>query len=392
MVDFSKELEGLDRSGLKRMLHEVEGPQDRILRSGGREYLNFSSNNYLGLANHPELRRAAMQGLERYGVGSGAARLVNGSQSPAHRLEEKLAQFKNAEAALVFNSGYHANLGALSSLAGAGDAIFSDELNHASMIDGIRLSKAERIVYPHNDLSSLEEKMQVARKNLKADATLWIATETVFSMDGDLAPLKELAALAKQYDAWLYLDEAHATGIFGAKGAGLWEAEAPDFPSERLVQMGTLGKALGCFGAYIAATQTVSDFLLHKARSFVFTTALPPSILEAALCALHLVEKQPDLRRQLAQHLEQFEAMAQQKIPGWTSRVQSPIIPIPVGDPLKAVALSDWLREKGFWVQAIRPPTVPLGGSRLRVTLMATHRPSDLQQLVDALAAGMKMI
>jgi len=390
MVDYVKEIERMNQAGLRRTLTEIEGPQERILRSGGLDYLNFSSNNYLGLANHPELREAARRALDVYGMGAGAARLVNGSQSPAHRLEERLAEFKNAQAALVFNSGYHANVGALSVLAGEGDAIFSDALNHASMIDGIRLSKAERILYRHNDVQDLRDKLSQTRARLGTDATLLIATESVFSMDGDLAPLKELSALAEEFQAWLYLDEAHATGVFGQRGAGRAEAEGLAACHERLIQMGTLGKALGCFGAYIAAPKAVVDFLLHRARTFVYTTALPPSLLEAALAALRIVSEQGELRARLWQRMGSLKEILGERFPGKKIEVFSPIFPLRVGDPKKAVALGDFLREEGLWVQAIRPPTVPEGTSRLRLTLMATHTEEDLLRLGEALERAWK--
>ncbi|MFO1464084.1 MAG: 8-amino-7-oxononanoate synthase [bacterium] len=379
-------LNDLDAAGLRRELREVEGPQGRLLAHRGRDYLNFSSNNYLGLAEHPVLRAALRSASEEWGLGSGASRLVTGSQSPVHRLEAALAEFKGTEAALVFNSGYHANLGALSCLVGEGDVIFSDALNHASMIDGMRLGRAKKVVYRHNDMADLRERLRAERATAAPRAQFLIATETVFSMDGDLAPLEELLALAKEFEAWLYLDEAHATGVFGAKGAGLYEAVAHQWRGEeRVIQMGTLGKALGCFGAYVAAPRVVVDYLVNRARPFIYTTALPPALAAAALEALRLCVAEPERRAQLQARMTQFHAGLTRLFPDSAPRVVSPIVPLRTGDSSRALALSRALAEQGLWVTAIRPPTVPEGTARLRVTLMATHTEADLQGLCHAL-------
>lgn len=373
-----KTLAELETAGLRRDLKEMQGAQGRMLRHQGRDYLNFSSNNYLGLADHPALREAMERGLRDWGLGSGAARLVTGSQGPVHRLEEALAEFKGTEAALVFNSGYHANLGALSCLLGEGDRIFSDELNHASMIDGMRLSKAKKVVYRHNDLDDLGDKLREERRLAAPGAQFLIATETVFSMDGDLAPLESLLRLAEEFDAWLYLDEAHATGVFGPTGAGLFETLAErGRHAGRVIQMGTLGKALGCFGAYIAGPRVLVDFLMNRARPFIYTTALPPALAEAAREALRIVVGEPERRRTLWERVKDFDAGAGQ--------AQSPIVPVVVGEAEAAVAMSRELAERGFWVSAIRPPTVPEGTARLRVTLMATHTKEDVENLKSAL-------
>jgi len=383
-------LAGLEAQGLRRELREIRGPQGRTLRHGNREYLNFSSNNYLGLAERPELREAMRRGLEAWGAGAGASRLVTGSQSPWHRLEAAVAEFKGTEAALVFNSGYHANLGALGCLVGAGDWIFSDELNHASMIDGMRLGKARRQVYRHLDVEDLRQKLRVARGESGKAAQFLIASESVFSMDGDLAPLGDLLALAEEFDAWLYLDEAHATGVFGGSGAGLLSTLPSEQKGrERAIQMGTFGKALGCFGAYVAAPRIVIDYLLNRARPFIYTTALPPALAEAALAALRLCVEEPQVRQRLHERMTQFQGLLTQLLKVPNSARPSPIFPIPLREALRAVAVSQALAEQGFWVTAIRPPTVPEGTSRLRVTLMATHTPEDLTQLAQALAAAL---
>jgi 8-amino-7-oxononanoate synthase len=360
-----------------RSLREVASPQGRLLHFNGRDYLNFSSNDYLGLAASPELRSAFVRGIERWGAGAGASRLVNGSLQAFHDLERALAEFKGSEAALLFNSGYHANLGVLSCLVGEGDVVFSDELNHASMIDGLRLAKAERIRYRHNDLNDLRERMAQARESGKKGQYL-IATETLFSMDGDRAALNGLIELSAEFDAWLYLDEAHATGVYGPTGAGCFEEFRGDpRVKDRVIQMGTLGKALGCFGAYVAGPRVLIDYLINQARPFIYTTALPPALAEAALEALGLLRSKPELRDRLWQRIGQTRAAGK--------GLDSPILPLVVGTSEKALELSQALFDKGYWVNAIRPPTVPEGSARLRITLSAFHEPDDLRRLLQAL-------
>ncbi len=389
---YQTELDKIVSSGNLRILREISGPQGRILHHQGKEYLNFSSNNYLGFAESEELRIAFKRGLEKYGVGSGASRLINGSMSPFHQLERALAEFKGTEAALLFNSGYHANLGALSSLVREGDVIFSDELNHASMIDGIRLSKATRIIYRHNDVEDLRNKLIDYHSKRNPNSIFLIATETVFSMDGDLCRLQEISDLAKEFHAILYLDEAHATGVFGKHGAGLVEElQLSNQLGNCLIQMGTLGKALGCFGAYVAGPKIIIDYLIHRARSFIYTTALPPAVAETSLESLKMVTESTDRRKLLWERVKQFRKEIQQKIPTQQIQVVSPIIPIVVGSSERAVALSQLLFEQGMWVNAIRPPTVPEGTARLRVTLMSTHTQEDISRLVEALECGIKI-
>lgn len=368
----------LEASGLLRDLHEVQGPQGRLLRHQGRDLLNFSSNNYLGLAESLALRKAMIRGIEQWGVGAGASRLVNGSLQPFHELEGALAEFKGTEAALVFNSGYHANLGVLSSIVEEGDTIFSDALNHASMIDGMRLSKATRVIYRHNDLQDLRDKLKEQRKKQTSAGQFLIATETVFSMDGDLCPLFELLSLAEEFGAWLYLDEAHATGVFGDTGAGCFEEfRNSTFSRECLIQMGTLGKALGCFGAYVAGPRALIDYLINRSRPFIYTTGLPPAVAEAAREALRIVVQEPERRAALWERVKQWNRAGE--------RAESPIIPVLVGDSREALELSRTLFERGIWVNAIRPPTVPAGTARLRITLMATHTEADVRSLVEIL-------
>ena len=375
---YQDRLQEIEEAGLRRELRPIAGPQGRYLRHGDRDYLNFSSKNYLGLAEDPRLREAMIQGVRDFGVGAGSARLVNGSLQPCHDLEAALAEFKGVPAALLFNSGYQANVGLLSCLLSPDGIFFSDELNHASIIDGLRLSRARKIIYPHRDLEALREQVREQRR-LHPKAPMALVTETVFSMDGDLAPLGGLLDLAEEEDLLVYVDEAHATGVFGENGAGL-SADFRRHPAfqNRLIQMGTLGKALGCFGAYVAGPRVLIDYFMHAARTFVFTTALPPGLACAALTALKIVQEEPERRNKLWQRLKYFSEHLGRP-------VTSPIIPWVVGPEGETLALSAKLEEAGFWVTAIRPPTVPPGTSRLRMTVMATHTEEDIQSLIKVL-------
>jgi 8-amino-7-oxononanoate synthase len=380
-LDFlADELRILDEQGLRRRARPVEGAQCAVLQIDGREAVNFSSNNYLGLADHPTLRDAAHQALDELGVGSGASRLIAGNLRPHRRLEESLADFHGAEAALLFNSGYQANIGIVSALAGPGDVIFSDALNHASLIDGCRLSKASIQVYPHRDLAELERLLAAGGARRR-----FIISDSVFSMDGTLAPLRELKRLSEQHGAVLVVDEAHATGTVGPSGRGL--ASALDVTVD--VHMATLSKALGAFGAYVTGSRNLVDFLMNRARSFVFTTALPPSVAAAGLAAIALTRSPvgDTLRAALRARVEQFGHGLRQL--GLLMRdpdaEPTPIFPILVGDERRAMEASEALLTRGIFAQGIRPPTVPAGTSRLRFTLMATHKPADLDRALDAL-------
>ena len=287
------ELQELKNAALYRTLRSVEGDQGPVLTVDGREVLNFSSNNYLGLANHPKLASAAKEAIDRYGCGSGASRLISGNMTLHEELERRIAEFKGSEAALVFNSGFQANVGILSTLAGDGDAILSDALNHASIIDGCRLSRAKTFVYPHCDLDRLASLLKQAERCRRK----LIVTESIFSMDGDEAPLAAIVELAERYGASVMVDEAHATGLFGAGGAGV--VAKLGLGDRVLVQMGTLGKALGGFGAYVAGSQALRELLINRCRSFVFTTALPPAVMAMAIAALDLVQSEPERREAL---------------------------------------------------------------------------------------------
>ena len=376
-VNIQDELKEIRNAGLYRRLRRVENGQGPTLLLDGREVINFSSNNYLGIANHSALASAAKEAIDRYGCGSGASRLISGNMTLHEELENQLAEFKDTEAALVFNSGFQANTGILSTLAGEGDAILSDELNHASIIDGCRLSRAKTIVYVHCDLGQLEEALKQAgscRRKL-------IVTETIFSMDGDEAPLTGIVELAEKYDAAVMVDEAHATGIFGPGGAGV--VSKLGLVDRVLVQMGTLGKALGGFGAYVAGSQALRDLLINRCRSFIFTTSLPPAIMAMAMAAIDLVEGEPERREALWNNCRLLSD-GLKKMGFSLGEIQSPILPLIIGDADKCMQFSEQLLERGVFAQGIRPPTVPPGTSRLRITLMATHTREHIQIALDA--------
>jgi 8-amino-7-oxononanoate synthase len=371
------ELEAIKQGSLYRRLRRVENEQGPTLLLDGREVINFSSNNYLGIANHPALAEAAKKAIDRYGCGSGASRLISGNMTLHEELETRLATFKGTEAALVFNSGFQANTGLLSTLAGEGDVIFSDALNHASIIDGCRLSRAKSIVYAHGDLDRLESALK-----LEVDAgRKLIVTETIFSMDGDEAPLNGIVELAEKYGAMVMVDEAHATGIFGSTGAGIVAKLGLD---ERVaVQMGTLGKALGGFGAYVAGSRALRELLINRCRSFIFTTSLPPAIMAMAMAAIDLVQQEPERREALWNNCRILSAGLREL--GFSSGSgKSPILPLVIGDAGKCMQFSERLLEKGIFAQGIRPPTVPPGTSRLRITLMATHTRSQIDRALKA--------
>lgn len=374
------ELAALEARGLRRSLRVSAGAPGRTVVLDGREVLDFSSNNYLGLADHPTLARAAIQATERHGTSAGASRLVLGTQSLHVELEQALAAFHHRPGALLFSSGYQANVGVLQALARAGDLIFSDALNHASIIDGCRLSRARTIVYPHLDIPALAQRLA----DHPAERRI-VVTDSVFSMDGDRAPLAELAAVCREHDAVLMLDEAHATGALGPGGRGI-AAEAGIVPD---IHVGTLGKSFGSFGAYVAGERSLIELLANRARSFVFTTAPPPGVVAATLAAVHLLQSAEgdDLRLRLAAHIARFgHGLTQLGLlqPGAGA---TPIFPIIIGDERRTMACSQRLFERGIHAQGIRPPTVPPGTSRLRFALMATHEPEDLERVLTELSA-----
>lgn len=377
---FKTELEQIKNAGLYRRMRRVEGDQGPTLSIDGHEIINFSSNNYLGIANHPDLAAAAKAAIDRYGCGSGASRLISGNMTLHEELENQLAEFKGTEAALVFNSGFQANTGVISTLAGEDDAIFSDTLNHASIIDGCRLARANTFVYAHNDLDQLEAQLSQAtgfRRKL-------IVTESIFSMDGDEAPLTGIVELAEKYGAMVMVDEAHATGVFGASGAGV--VQKLGLGDRVPVQMGTLGKALGGFGAYIAGSAGLRDLLINRCRSFIFTTSLPPAVMAMAMAAIDIVKREPERREALWQNCRNLKE-GLRRLGYRVGASESPILPLIIGDAGECMRFSEKVFERDVFAQGIRPPTVPPGTSRLRITLMATHTREQIERALDAFAA-----
>jgi glycine C-acetyltransferase len=367
------ELESLRNKGLYRWLRCVEGDQAPTLLIDGREVINFSSNNYLGLANHPALREAAKEAIDRYGCGSGASRLISGNMTLHEELESKIAELKGTEAALVFNSGFQANTGVIPVLVGEGDTILSDALNHASIIDGCRLSRAKVAVYGHCDLNELEQRL----KNALPNGRKLIVTESLFSMDGDEAPLADIVRLAERHDAMVMVDEAHATGVYEPGGAGI--VAKLGLGERVLVQMGTLGKALGGFGAYVAGGKALRELLINRCRSFIFTTSLPPAVMAMGIAAIDLVKRQPERRQALWKNCERLRTGLSEL--GYSlGNSHSQILPLMIGDATQCMKLSEDLLQRGVFAQGIRPPTVPAGTSRLRITLMATHTPAHIDR------------
>ena len=365
---------------LYRTRQTLDGPQDIVVRIDGREYLSFCSNDYLGLANHPRLIEAFKQGAERFGVGSGAAHLITGHSYAHQALEEELAEFVGRPRALLFSTGYMANLGVVSALMGRGDSVFEDRLNHASLIDAALLSGARLIRYAHADTENLHRKVAQAGTGNRL-----IASDGVFSMDGDCAPLVDLAGLAASVDAWLLIDDAHGFGVLGRQGCG-WcvdqLAEAPD----NTILMATLGKAFGTFGAFVAGSDALIETLIQQARTFIYTTAAPPALAWATRTALQLVREGDDLREKLSELVRHFRSgAAELGLPLMPS--ETPIQPLLVGAAGAALALSEALREQGVLVTAIRPPTVAKGAARLRITLSARHERLQLDRLLEALAS-----
>ena len=346
----------------------------------GKPCLNFCSNDYLGLANHPQVVSAFQQGLSRYGAGSGASHLVCGHSAAHEELEEALAHFSGRPRALLFSTGYMANLGVVQALAGRGDGVYEDRLNHASLLDAALLSRAALHRFRHRDAADLAERLAAQQKGRKL-----VAVDGVFSMDGDLSPLPELAAAAARHDAWLMVDDAHGLGVLGERGAGSVEHSALG-TAEVPILMGTLGKALGVAGAFVAGSETLVETLLQFARTSIYTTALPPAQAAAVLAALRLVSKEEAWRReQLHQRVRYFREKAAAHLPLAPS--ETPIQPLVVGASDRSLELAQKLLAKGLWITAIRPPTVPEGTARLRITLSAAHSEAHIDRLLAALAA-----
>ena len=382
MKSIKEELAQIREKGLYRVLRTVESAQGPRVRIDGREMILLCSNDYLGLANHPKVKEAAIDAIEKYGFGSGASRLISGSMTPHREFEERFAEFKGTEAALLFNSGYAANAGVIPAITGFDDTIFSDRLNHASIVDGCRLSRADFRRYRHLDMKALERYLIYDAENNEEPGRKLIVTDGVFSMDGDIAPLDKIVALAKEYDCMLMVDDAHGTGVLGATGRGT--AEHFGLATEDVdIYMGTLGKALGSYGAYVAGSRELIDYLVNKARSFIYSTSLPPAMAAAAIAAIEIMKDEPERRKRLLKNAAiirhglrdiGFEIM--------DSHTQ--IIPILTADSAVACKMMDLLMDEGIYVLAIRPPSVPEGTSRLRVTVTSEHSHDDLDKAITA--------
>lgn len=376
---FEDELKSLADKGLLRTIKDRSSAQGAVIRVDGKELLNFSSNDYLGLSNHPRLIQAGISGLETYGAGAGASRSLSGGAEIHARLESLIASFKKTESALLFNSGYSLNTSVIPAIATEEDAIFSDELNHASLIDGIRLSKARRFVYRHADVGHMKSLLDstTARRRI-------IVTDGVFSMDGDIAPIAEIASLADE-STWLYIDDAHATGVLGAGRGTL--AHFGVKPSEWIIQMGTFSKALGSFGAFAAGSKGLTDWLVNNARGFVYSTALPPCVVAASIEAIKLISEEPELIERLWKN-RRMVVEGLKKIGLDIGVSVTPIIPVLLDDVRQAIELSRRLLESGIYVPAIRPPTVKR--PRLRIAVSATHSDEQIERLINALEESTK--
>ena len=376
-TELQHQLDERTAQGLLRRRRVLESPQGVRITMDGKSCLSFCSNDYLGLANHPQLIAALQTGAQQYGVGSGASHLVSGHFDAHQQLENELAVFVRKPAALLFSTGYLANLGAVQALVGRGDTVFADKLNHASLNDAMLLSRAEVKRYRHNDVTHLEQLLEQTEGGRKL-----ITTDAVFSMDGDMAPLPELLVLCERHDAWLLVDDAHGFGVLGEQGRGALAHF--NLNSPRIIYMATLGKAAGVSGAFVAAEQVVIETLVQNARSYIYTTASSPALSSALLASLAVLREEEWRREQLCKLIAQLRTGLAGS--SWTLMSSStPIQPLLVGGNEDAVALSEGLRARGIWVPAIRPPTVPQGTARLRISLSAAHGEQDVAQLIEAL-------
>lgn len=378
MRDLRAALEARRMQGLYRSRRVVEGPQGVEVVVDGQQLLSFCSNDYLGLANHPEVVAALQRGAQGYGAGSGSAHLVSGHSRAHHALEEELAQFVQYPRALLFSTGYMANLGVVSALLQRGDLVLEDRLNHASLLDAGLLSGARLQRYHHADTRDLAGKLSSAEHKEKL-----VTSDGVFSMDGDLAPLPEMAALARAHDAWLMIDDAHGIGVLGEHGRGTLEHLGLE-PGQVPILVGTLGKAFGTFGAFVAGSEELIETLIQQARPYIYTTALPPAVAEATRASLRLLRHDSWRREKLQRLIRQFRAGAQQLGLSLTNS-ETPIQPLIVGEAGAALQLSQALQREGIWISAIRPPTVPEGSARLRITLSAAHEERHVEQLLEGL-------
>ncbi|MCY4131622.1 MAG: 8-amino-7-oxononanoate synthase [Nitrospira sp.] len=375
--DLKQEIKHLETRHLRRQLRIVESPSDPTITIEGRRFISMASNNYLGLANHPRVKQAAIEAIEQWGVGAGAARLMSGTMTPHHQLEQDLARFKQVEAALTFGTGYTTNLGLIPALIDRDGLILADRYCHASLIEACRLSKARLRVFHHNDAEHLES---LLKKRDRARSAL-VVTEGVFSMDGDLAPLPDLLALCRQHEATLVIDDAHGTGVMGTNGRGTVEHFGVN--PQDLIQMGTLSKAIGTSGGYVAGPASLKEYLINTSKAFIYTTAQPPAIAAAASTAIRIIQDEPARRERLRTNRNALHA-ALTGLGFQLTDTQSPILPIIVKSPERAVEMSQALYEAGIYVPAIRPPTVPKHSSRLRLTVSSEHTQEQLENVVNA--------
>jgi 8-amino-7-oxononanoate synthase len=379
MAQIDDFLEARPKEGLLRSLKPISWRCSGKIRLNGKEYVDFSSNDYLGLSAHPKLIEASKKAIDKFGTSSCASRLMSGSLKLHHQLEEKTAQFKNKAAALFFNSGYQANIGIISSLYTKGDCVFFDRLSHASIIDAVILSGARFFRFQHNDLGHLESLLK--KERAKFNQAL-IITETVFSMDGDKAPLRQLCRLKEKYNCGFFVDEAHATGIFGQNGSGMVEEEGLEEEIDFI--MGTFSKAMGGFGAYVATSRKIVDYLINTCRSFIYSTALPAAIAACNLASIDLVKEEPYRRKRLLELAQYFRQGL--KFKGFKVKGDSQITPIIIGDNFKTKEFAERLQRKGYWVLPIRPPTVAAGEARLRFSLSFHHSQDILERLINDIA------
>ncbi len=377
-ASLQRDLDTLRSEGLYRWLRQIEGAQGPRMRVDGRETIVLASSDYLGLASHPRLKEAARQAIDRYGCSASAARLISGNHDLYPRLEGRLARFKQTEAALVFSTGYLANLGVISALMAPQDVVFSDELNHASIVDGCRLSRAEVRVFPHNDVAALKRLLQSetpARRKL-------IVVDGLYSMDGDLAPLDQIVGLAERYGCMTMVDDSHGTGVLGKTGRGT--AEATGVLGRIDIETGSLAKALGGFGAYVVGSRTLIEYLINRARSFIFTCAMPPAVLATVLEALAVIEEEPERRQRLSENSRYLRG-GLREVGFEVGRSEIHIIPLIVGESERTMRFCQELLDRGVFAQGIRHPSVPRGTDRIRLTLTASHSKADLDTALTAL-------
>lgn len=384
-VHLEKEIETWKENQTFRPLTELESAQSAKVTIRGKEVIQLSSNNYLGLTVHPRLKKAALEAVEKYGAGTGSVRTIAGTFTMHEELEKRLAEFKHTEASLVFQSGFTANVGVISSILTDEDVVISDELNHASIIDGIRLTKAKRRIYKHNDMDDLEK----ALKETQDARVRLVVTDGVFSMDGDIAPLPQIVELCEKYDALVMVDDAHASGVLGKNGRGT--VDHYDLHGRVHIQVGTLSKAIGVLGGYVAGAQTLRDYLIHRARPFLFSTSHPPAVTAACHAALDVLLEEPELIDRLWENTRFFKEGIQ-KLGFDTGNSETPITPVIVGDDALAMRLSDELFELGVYAQGIVYPTVPQGKARVRTIVTAAHTKEELQYCIDAFEKAAKKL